>query len=98
MSTLQEIQGWVDDAFKNIANRPYVQTTPWPQIKTLLIDCIDLEEFYRGEMRKLIYERLNKHPLHGAPTSIKLQTLEGDLRAGKVQAIEPAAAYIWLVW
>ncbi|MGH2497811.1 MAG: hypothetical protein ACRDIV_24175 [Ktedonobacteraceae bacterium] len=98
MPTLQDIQGWVDDALAHIANRAYVQSTPWPRIKEMLPDCTELEEFHRMQMRMLIYERLNKQPLHGAPVPINLQRLQGDLQAGGVQAIEPAAAYIWLAW
>lgn len=96
--TLEQIQAKVNEALTNIADRDCIQRKIWPNIRDMLTDCIDLRPIYRGEMRKLIYERLNNQPLHGTPVPINLQRLDTALQAGNVRAIEPKAAYKWLAW
>ncbi|HKV59360.1 MAG TPA: hypothetical protein VJO32_13800 [Ktedonobacteraceae bacterium] len=101
MPTLDDIQDEVNEALKKIkaADRESVQEEHWPNIKDMLIDCTDLDEFYRGQMRKLIYERLNNQPLHGAPVPINLQNLKGALIRGNIHVPEPTDIIDgWLVW
>jgi hypothetical protein len=99
MSTLKEIQGLVDEAQAKIADRAYLLTVLWPEIKSMLGQCDDLEWIYRGDMSKLIYKRLNEQPLHGTPAQINLERLKGDLKTGKVQVpAEPDDVFKWLPW
>ncbi|HEU0002770.1 MAG TPA: hypothetical protein VFQ36_17810 [Ktedonobacteraceae bacterium] len=98
MATLQDIQGLVDKAQTRIAHQEqeYVATVLWPEIKSMLGQCDDLEWSYRGDMSKLIYKRLNEQSLHGMPARIDLKQLRRDLQTGKVQA--PTEPHKWLPW
>jgi hypothetical protein len=99
MSTLREIQQLVNEAQDKIAagDRVFVQRILWPEIKGKLGQT-NMERLYRQDMGRLIYKYLNEQGLSKAPTSISLESLEADLRTGRVKATEPEQVYKWLAW
>lgn len=102
MSTLQEIQNLVVHARGEIqkGNRNSVQTVLWPDIKSKLGQCTDLEWIYRENMGRLIYKYLNDLGLQGVPKppAINLEQKRNDLKVGKVKADEMKPISPWIPW
>jgi hypothetical protein len=67
MASLIDIQQMVNQALGEIQKRNFrdVQAIYWPQIKTALGQCVDLEWQYRGDMGSLIYKHMNDQNLQG---------------------------------
>ena len=102
MSTLQDIQERVVEARGEIqkGNRNRVQTVLWPDIKSKLGQCTELEWSYRGDMGRLIYKYLNDLTLQGATIlpPINLGKVKIDLKAGKVKADDMKPISPWIPW
>jgi hypothetical protein len=107
MATLQAIQGLVNEAKEKIADpnvdleafRKYVRTILWPEIKSRLGQCTDLQWIYREDMSLLIYKWLNELSLNAMPVRLDLELLKGGLIAetAKVPA-KPDDVIVWLPW
>lgn len=100
MATLLEIQELVDEAQRKIeeGDLDSVKTVLWPDIKSKLGQCTELEWIYREDMKRLIHKNLDEQDLHAPHTPIILEKLKRNLKAGKVKAPEPAQRPSWIPW
>lgn len=100
MVTLVEIQELVDKAQRKIeeGDLESVEKVLWPDIKSKLGQCTELEWSEREDLARHVFKDLNEQRLHATPRPINLEKLKRRLKEGKAKAPEPEHIPYWIPW
>ena len=100
MVTLVEIQELVDKAQRKIeeGDLESVQKVLWPDIKSKLGQCTELQWEEREYFQRHVFKDLNEHKLHATPRRINLEELRRRQKQGKAKAPETEHRHYWIPW